>query len=137
MTDVAYFIGGSLSAEDRRAEERTLVGEYRDALEAEGVRDFEWERCWLEYRRQVFLGILMTVAPAMVVQRTDRGDEMFLTTLARYAQQALELDSLDLLPAPGTGGPPRSGPRPRRRAATSRPRGGAVERELVFRRHLR
>ena len=106
MTDAAYFIGGALSPQDRRAHERTLVREYYQALHAHGVRGFDWETCWQGYRRQVFLGILMTVGPAMIVQRTERGDEMFLTTLARYAQQALDLDSLDLLPEPGAGRPP-------------------------------
>jgi len=48
----------------------------------------------------------MTVAPAMLVQRTERGDEMFLVTLARYAQQVLDLDALELLPEPGSGRPP-------------------------------
>ncbi len=54
----------------------------------------------------------MTVAPAMLVQRTERGDEMFLTTFARYAQQVLDLDSLELLPEPGSGRPPALRPEP-------------------------
>jgi thiamine kinase-like enzyme len=105
MTDVAYFIGGALAPERRREHERALVREYHEQLLGHGVTGFGWETCWEEYRRQVFLGILMVIAPAMIVQRTERGDEMFLTSLARYAQQALELESLDLLPRPGTGRP--------------------------------
>ncbi|MFN8132846.1 MAG: phosphotransferase [Solirubrobacteraceae bacterium] len=105
MTDAAYFLGGSLRIEDRRAHEEALVREYFDALHAHGVRGFAWDDCWAGYRRQCFLGILMAVAPAMLVERTERGDEMFMTTLARYAQQALDLDALHLLPAPGTGRP--------------------------------
>ncbi len=112
MTDAAYFIGGSLLLEDRRLHEKTLVREYWEALHAHGVRGFEWEQCWEEYRRQVFLGIVMTVAPAMIVQRTERGDEMFMASLARYAQQALDLDSLALLPAAGSGRPPALRPEP-------------------------
>jgi Phosphotransferase enzyme family len=106
MTDASYFLGGSLRTEDRRANEEALVREYHAALHALGVRGFEWEDCWRQYRRQSFLGILMTVAPAMLVRRTDRGDEMFLTTLARYAEQVLDLDALELLPRPGAGRPP-------------------------------
>ena len=112
MTDAAYFLGGSLPLEERRAHERALVREYFEALEACGVRGFEWEECWDGYRRQSFLGILMTVGPAMLVERTERGDEMFLTTLARYAQQVLDLDALPLLPQPGTGRPPALRPEP-------------------------
>lgn len=112
MTDAAYFIGGSVRVEDRRLHEQMLVREYWDALHAHGVRGFDWEHCWEEYRRQVFLGIVMVVAPAMIVQRTERGDEMFLTLLGRYAQQALDLDSLELLPEAGSGRPAALRPEP-------------------------
>lgn len=112
MSDVSYFLGGSLTVEDRRAHEQTLVREYFDALHAHGVRGFDWDLCWDGYRRQSFLGIVMTVGPAMLVERTERGDEMFLTTLARYAQQILDLDALELLPEPGSGRPPALRPEP-------------------------
>ncbi len=112
MSDVSYFIGGALAVEDRRAHEQALVREYHDALQAHGVRGFAWKDCWLGYRRQTFLGIVMTIAPAMLVERTERGDEMFLTTLARYAQQVLDLDALELLPEPGSGRPPALRPEP-------------------------
>jgi len=112
MTDAAYFIGGSVRLEDRRLHEQTLVREYWDALQAHGVAGFDWEHCWEEYRRQVFLGIVMTVAPAMIVQRTERGDEMFMTLLGRYAQQALDLGSLELLPEAGSGRPAALRPEP-------------------------
>jgi len=105
MTDAAYFLGGALSSEDRGAHAQELVREYYDALLAQGVRGFGWEECWEGYRRQSFLGILMTVAPAMLVERTQRGDEMFLVSLARYAQQVIDLDALALLPSAGTGRP--------------------------------
>jgi hypothetical protein len=105
MTDAAYFLGGSLPTEERRAHEQELVREYFDALAQDGVRGFGWDECWEGYRRASFLGIVMTVAPAMLVERTERGDEMFMVSLERYAQQVLDLDALDLLPAPGTGRP--------------------------------
>ena len=105
MTDASYFLGGALSVEDRRAQEDGLVREYHEALHAHGVRGLSWEDCWTGYRRQAFLGVLMTVAPAMLVHRTERGDEMFLTSLARYAQQILDLDALELVPAAGSGRP--------------------------------
>ncbi len=112
MTDASYFLGGSLSVEDRRAHEEVLVHEYHGALQTHGVRGFSWEDCWTGYRRQAFLGVLMTVAPAMIVERTARGDEMFLTSLARYAQQVLDLDALELLPAAGSGRPAPLRPEP-------------------------
>ncbi|MGZ4235905.1 MAG: DUF7064 domain-containing protein [Solirubrobacteraceae bacterium] len=102
MTDVSYFLGASLNLEDRRAHEETLVREYFEQLQAHGVRGVSWEECWLGYRRQSFLGLLMTVGPAVIVERTPRGDDMFMTSVARYAQQVLDLDAFELLPQPGS-----------------------------------
>ncbi|HET7049321.1 MAG TPA: phosphotransferase [Solirubrobacteraceae bacterium] len=111
MTDVSYFLGASLSLEDRRGCEEALVREYFEQLDAHGVRDLTWEECWLGYRRQSFLGLLMTVGPAVIVERTPRGDDMFMTSVARYAQQVLDLDAFDLLPQPGSRAvPPRPAP---------------------------
>ena len=111
MTDVSYFLGASLTLEDRRASEQALVGEYFEQLEAHGVRGLSWEECWLGYRRQSFLGLLMTVGPAVIVERTARGDDMFMTSVARYAQQVLDLDAFELLPQRGSRAvPPRPAP---------------------------
>jgi Phosphotransferase enzyme family len=112
MLDAAYFIGGGLTVEDRRTHERDLVTLYHDELLAHGVKGLAWEQCWEEYRRQSFHGTLMTVAASMVVVRTDRGDDMFMTWLARNAQQIIDLDALSLLPAPGAGRPPALRPDP-------------------------
>jgi hypothetical protein len=112
MTDAAYFLGSGLAVEDRRAHEEALVREYHEALVGHGVGGFGWDECWDGYRRQTFLGILMVVAPAMIVERTERGDEMFLTSLERFAQQVLDLDALELLPEPGSGRPAALRPEP-------------------------
>ena len=106
MVDAAYFIGGGVALADRRAHEQELVRVYHDELLRLGVKGFTWEHCWEEYRRQSLHGILMTVAASMVVARTERGDEMFMTWLERNAQQVLDLDALSLLPEPGAGRPP-------------------------------
>ncbi len=98
MLDLSYFLGGSLSVQDRRTGEEALVRRYHEGLLAGGVADLSFEECWSEYRRQVFHGILMAVAASMLVQRTDRGDDMFMTVLARHCQQAIDLDSVALLP---------------------------------------
>lgn len=100
MTDVPYFLGVSLSLEDRRASEATLVREYFEQLQDHGVRGLSVEECWLGYRRQSFLGRLMTIGPAVIVERTARGDDMFMTSVSRYAQQVLDLDAFELLPEP-------------------------------------
>lgn len=97
MLDASYLLAGSLTVEDRRAREEELVRAYYDELLARGVEDFSWEECWKGYRHQAFHGVLMAVAASMLVVRTERGDDMFMTSLARGAQQVLDLDALDLL----------------------------------------
>jgi hypothetical protein len=112
MTDVSYFLGGGLSVEDRRAHERELVGEYHAALAAQGGRGLDWDQCWEGYRRQAFGGVLIAIVASMLVERTDRGDDMFMTTLARHSQHILDLDALDLLPVAGSGRPAALRPEP-------------------------
>ena len=110
--------------------------EYFEQLGAHGVRGLSWEECWLGYRRQSFLGLLMTVGPAVIVERTPRGDDMFMTSVARYAQQVLDLDAFELLPQPGSrAAPPRPAPVDEHRHSAGRR--AAVERELVLRRGRR
>ena len=103
MVDVAYFLGGSLEIEDRRAHERDLVRTYYDGLIAAGVTNFTWEQCWEEYRRQPFWALAMAIVAPMAVERTARGDEMFMALLRRTCQQIIDLGSLDLLPDPVAG----------------------------------
>ena len=95
--DVAYFIGGCLSAEDRRAHEAELLAHYHDALCRRGVRDYSLEQLRADTRRDTFAGVLMAIVASMVVQRTERGDLMFLTSTTRHAQHALDVDAPALL----------------------------------------
>ena len=103
MRDAAYFIGGALPVEERRAHEEALLCTYHAELLAHGVAGFDWEHCWEEYRRQCFLLLVMTIAPAMVVERTERGDDMFMAVLERGAQMAIDLNATELLPEPDAG----------------------------------
>jgi thiamine kinase-like enzyme len=112
MSDVSYFLGGGLSVEDRRAHEQELVREYHSALSEQGIPEFSWEECWQGYRRQAFGGVLMAIVASMLVERTERGDEMFMTTLARHAQHALDLEAAELLPEAGSGRPAPLRPEP-------------------------
>ncbi len=105
MLDASYFLGGGLSIEDRRAHERELVGVYHEELCRLGATGLSAETAWEEYRRQAFHNLLMAIVASMVVERTDRGDDMFMATTARGAQQVLDLGALELLPEPGAGKP--------------------------------
>ena len=96
LSDVSYFCGAGLQPEDRRAE-RVLVEEYHRQLVALGVEGYDWDQAWEDYRRYAFAGLLMAVGASMLVERTDRGDDMFMAMADRHASHALDLDSLELL----------------------------------------
>jgi hypothetical protein len=95
--DVAYFIGGCLSAEDRRRHELDLLAHYHEALRAQGVDGYTLAQLRHDTRRDSFGGVLMAIVASMVVQRTERGDLMFLTSTTRHAQHALDIGAPEML----------------------------------------
>lgn len=97
LTDLAYFIGAGLLLEQRREVEADLVRRYRDALVAAGVDDYPLESCWEGYRRGSFAGLIMAIAASMLVEQTQRGDDMFMAMAHRHARHALDLDAPALL----------------------------------------
>ncbi len=96
--DAAYFVGAGLMADVRRAHEVALFEHYLDSLSAAGVA-VDRSECWELYRRGTWGGLLMAVAASMLVQRTERGDAMFMAMASRHARHALDLDAADLLEA--------------------------------------
>lgn len=97
LSDVAYFIGAGLIEADRRSHEEALVRSYYDALTASGVSGFDWDACWDAYRRATFAGLLMAVGASMMVERTDRGDEMFLAMASRHSSHVKDLEAEELI----------------------------------------
>lgn len=97
LQDVAYFIGAGLSTEDRRAHDTDLVRGYHRGLLDAGVAGYGWDRCWRDYRRGAWSGLIMAVAASMLVERTERGDQMFLTMAGRHSRHALDLDAPEVL----------------------------------------
>ena len=96
LNDVAYCISTSFQDPKERArEEENLVKEYHDLLRVSD--SYTFEQAWDDYRRASFVGFLMAVLSAMIVERTDRGDEMFAVMAERSAWQALHLDALSFL----------------------------------------
>ena len=97
LMDVAYFIGAGLVQDDRRAVEEELVRSYHAGLVEHGVAGYDWDRCWRDYRRGTWAGLVMAIAASMLVERTDRGDQMFLTMAARHSRHALDLDAAEVI----------------------------------------
>lgn len=97
LADVAYFIGAGLLPETRKSVEEDLVRSYHEALQEAGVSGYSWSQCWTDYRRGAFAGFAVTVVASVMVQQTERGDEMFTAMARRHARHALDLGAEEFL----------------------------------------
>lgn len=87
--DVALFLIGALSVEDRRDHERELLRAYLE-VRGEGAESFD--EAWTAYRRQPLHGAMYALTPEQMQPADVR------SALAdRYAQAALDLETLALL----------------------------------------
>jgi hypothetical protein len=66
LWDVAYFIGGALSCEDRRAHERRLLEHYLDALAAGGGPRIGFDEAWRSYVHHIVHGFHWAVTPPVM-----------------------------------------------------------------------
>src|ERR1700752_46976 len=97
LTDLSYFLGCALRTQDRREHYDVLLRASHEALGpgapislaevGEGVR------------RQSLFGVMMAIVSSMLVERTERGDRMFMTMLERHCDHVLDNDALATLPA--------------------------------------
>ncbi len=97
LGDAAYFIGAGLTIEDRRKHEEALLRRYHEGLLEGGVEGYDWNACHRDYRLFTFAGVIMAVVASMIVEVTERGDEMFMAMAERHARHALDLDAFDLI----------------------------------------
>jgi hypothetical protein len=52
---------------------------------------------WESYRWCVFYGLMLSVPFSVQLERTERGDALFAGMVRSYAQQARDLESMELL----------------------------------------
>ena len=96
LTDISYFLGGSVEADDRRSWERELVSSCRRQFDEAGVELSETE-CWNMYRRAAMHGIIITVLGATFSSPDPRGDEMFMTMIQRHTQHCIDVGASEFL----------------------------------------
>jgi len=96
MADVSYFLGGALSRADRRAHDQDLLRGYHAQLVALGVKDYSFERLWRDYAHYSFALFNMGYAASMIVERTERGDDMFFAMIDTAAAHVMDLGALKL-----------------------------------------
>lgn len=94
MLDVAYFLITSLSGQDCAQHENDLIDFYLNELASQGAvlgsddaRD--------EFARNTLQPIVMLVAASVIVERTERGDQMFLTMIRRAVEAVARWDPFD------------------------------------------
>jgi hypothetical protein len=96
LTDLAYFIGGSVDVQDRRKWERDLVKEYSEVLASLGL-ELGFDECWSQYREQAMHGLMITILGASFSEAAERSDAMFLAMIQRHLQHCVDLDAGDFL----------------------------------------
>jgi aminoglycoside phosphotransferase (APT) family kinase protein len=96
LSDVAYFLSGSLPRAELRAAEQDLLNRYRQRLAKHGVT-LSSEDAASGYRLSAPGGFIMAVIASQLVGQTDRGDDMFMVMADGSACQALDLDTASLV----------------------------------------
>ncbi|RRQ27437.1 DUF1679 domain-containing protein [Rhodococcus sp. Eu-32] len=94
IVDVAYFIGGALGQEARRANEAALLKTYHDELQSLGVTGYTFEDLVRDYPIGTFQNFVIGVAAAMLVVRTDRGDDLFVSMVANSLAHARDHNAM-------------------------------------------
>lgn len=88
--DYAYYVGTSFDPETRRALEPELRAVWRNGLISRGVAEADLTTLDHDIALCAVNGFIMGVTAAMVVVRTDRGDDMFLAMARRSAAMVLD-----------------------------------------------
>lgn len=97
LRDVAFMTVTGLSVPDRRSGEQKLVDDYWRALQKFGVREYDADQCWQDYRHSTFHAPVVTVFGAMAAEPSARGDHMFTVMAERSAGAIADLDAFSLL----------------------------------------
>lgn len=101
LHDLAFFLGLSLTPEFRRKHSAELVKVYHDSVTV-NVPSITLDDCNKGIQMQSFTGMRQAITAANIVERTDRGDELFLTMFARSCELVIDIKALTVLPPPVT-----------------------------------
>lgn len=97
--DVAYFLGTSITVDERRQHENRLLAAYHHELKQRGIRDYDARRCYDDYRLGQLQGPFITTLGAAYAtrERSEQADRMFIAMATRSCTAIRDLRSLDLL----------------------------------------
>jgi aminoglycoside phosphotransferase (APT) family kinase protein len=90
--DLGYFLQGALTVDDRRAAERTLLEQYRTALELPAEELPSADEVWLRYRASVAHGLAIWIATLSGGDAWQR-PEICLAFAQRYSAAFVDLET--------------------------------------------
>ncbi len=96
VIDVAYFVGGALDSQARCDNEMDLLRAYHRELTDLGV-SYPFDQLVGDYSVATFQNFVIGVAAAMLVERTDRGDDLFISMVTRSLQHARDCNAAGAL----------------------------------------
>ncbi len=96
--DIGYLLSQSLAPVDRKTHEESILREYLDTLEANGVAGYSWEQCWQDYRMAVLYCVVYPViAGGSIDLANDRGLALVHAMTDRSFAAVTDLDCAALL----------------------------------------
>lgn len=97
--DVAYFTCGTMRPPERKAAEMDLLGMYHSILVENGVRGYDFDQCFEDYRASALFCLLYAVIDIGSLDVTDeRGVELFDAIMERAISATRDLNAGELLP---------------------------------------
>ena len=100
LYDVAYFLGTSVSVDDRRRLERQVLQEYHDIVCRHGARSFSLDDCWRSYRQNMLSAVVPCILGCGGLEMADpRMLDLATAGLRRILTAVEDLDAGAFLPA--------------------------------------
>ncbi|MGB2693854.1 MAG: oxidoreductase family protein [Dehalococcoidia bacterium] len=98
--DLAYFTCGTMPPEERRRAEMDLLKEYHGILVENGVRGYDFDACFADYRASVlFCLVYAVIGIGNLDLSNERGVGLFFTIMERTYTAIEDLNAQEFLPA--------------------------------------
>ncbi len=97
--DIAYFVTFTLTPEERRPKEMSLLHDYHRILTANGVRDYDFDDCLRDYRLStLFCWLYAVIDLGGIDLANERGLALVTNDLHRAAAAVADLNAAELIP---------------------------------------
>ncbi len=97
LLDAAVLLGACMSTEQRRAQERELLGDYHERLVSAGIGGFSFDDCLESYRRSSLWPFLLGIPVSVSLVQTERGDAMWARLVRGCAELVIDTGAAELL----------------------------------------